>query len=586
METSLFIPALSKTLPESCLQGLAVYLALQLLFALFKKSTPLLCFNLYYAATVFLFLGFLFTFFNHYLEAKDTVFNGTFLTNTSVVSKVAIVSKPQVWLQISYWTSHYAYTISGLYLIGLIFCVLRLMLGLINISWFKSSKYLQFEDQLSAQVRTLVSNFNLLKTVSVFLSDKIQVPLTIGFLKPIIVFPIALVNQLSAEQTEAILLHELAHIKRNDYLLNLIISLIQSFLFFNPLVWLMGREINKYREQCCDDLVLDKTQHQLAYARALLLIEENRSAQLMLALASNGKKYTLLNRIKRITNMKTNEPSPQNKLIILLLAITTIGLSVAWNFPSKKTLKHLTVHNFKVIKEALDSTHVEQFSNKTIDYPAHKPAKKFKPANRKFTVNSFIDTVIKSKNRFKIVLEDSTGNKKEYNSIEELPADAQKEFLKQNQKIGSLMNYNFNSVPMTNFKMLDRLNDTVFLSSPQRKKQAEEMRKQGLEMRKQFNSLQWKKQMADIRKQTETLRKRFNSPEWKKQQEDIRKQAEEIRKQFNSPEWKKQQANISKQVEESIKKEVDSVRKNWKNSNDYQPKQIVVPQKQLEPEKL
>lgn len=280
--------------------------------------------------------------------------------------------------------------------------------------------------------------------------------------------------------------------------------------------------------------------------------------------------------------MKTNDPSPQNKLIILLLAIATIGLSVAWNFPSKKTLKHLTVHNFKVIKKASDSTHVEQFSNKTIDYLVHKSAKKFKPANRKFTVNSFTDTVIKSKNKFKIVLEDSIGNKKEYNSVEELPADAQKEFLKQNQKIGSLMNYNFNSVPMTNFKMLDRLNDTVFFSSPQWKKQAEEMRKQGLEMRKQFNSLQWKKQMADIHKQTETLRKRFNSPEWKKQQEDIRKQAEEIRKQFNSPEWKKQQANISKQVEESIKREVDSVRKNWKNTNDYQLKDAV-PQKQLHP---
>ncbi len=582
METSLFIPALSKTLPESCLQGLVVYLALQLLFALFKKSTPLLRFNLYYAATVFLFIGFLFTFFEHYQEAQVTVFDKALLQNTSSVNIISTVSKPQLWIQLGYWTSHYAYTISGLYLIGLIFCVLRLSIGLININWFKNSGQLQTENHISAQVQKLSTHFNLLKTVSVFLSDKIQVPLTIGFLKPIIVFPIALVNQLSAEQTEAILLHELAHIKRNDYLLNLILSLIQSFLFFNPLVWLMSREINKYREQCCDDMVLDKTQHQLAYARALLLIEENRSAQLTLALASNGKKYTLLNRIKRITNMKTNDPSPQNKLIILLLAIATIGLSVAWNFPSKKTLKHLTVHNFKVIKEALDSIHVEQFSNKTIDYPAHKPAKKFKPANRKFTVNSFIDTVIKSKNKFKIVLEDSIGNKKEYNSIEELPTDAQKEFLKQNQKIGSLMNYNFNSVPMTNFKMLDRLNDTVFLSSPQWKKQAEEMRKQGLEMRKQFNSLQWKKQMADIRKQTETLRKRFNSPEWKKQQEDIRKQAEEIRKQFNSPEWKKQQANISKQVEESIKREVDSVRKNWKNTNDYQLKDAV-PQKQLHP---
>ncbi len=571
METSLFIPALSKTLPESCLQGLVVYLALQLLFALFKKSTPLLRFDLYYAATVFLFIGFLISFFKHYQEAQVTVFEKALLPYTSSVNTISTVSKPQLWMQPGYWTSHYAYTISGLYLIGLMFCVLRLSIGLININWFKNSGQLQTENHISAQVQKLSTHFTLLKTVSVFLSDKIQVPLTIGFLKPIIVFPIALVNQLSAEQTEAILLHELAHIKRNDYLLNMLLCIVQSFLFFNPAIWLMEREINKYREQCCDDLVLDNTQHKIAYARALLLIEENRSTQLTLALASNGKKYTLLNRIKRITNMKTNDPSPQNKLIILLLAIATIGLSVAWNFPSKKTLKHLTVHNFKVIKEALDSIHVEQFSNKTIDYPAHKPAKKFKPANRKFTVNSFIDTVIKSKNKFKIVLEDSTGNKKEYNSIEELPADAQKEFLKQNQKIGSLMNYNFNSVPMTNFKMLDRLNDTVFFSSPQWKKQAEEMRKQGLEMRKQFNSPEWKKQMTEIRKQGEKMRLQLNSPEWKKQIEKMRAQGEEMQKYFNSPEWKKQQEEINKAANEATSKYFNSPE--WKKQMDDIKKQ-------------
>jgi len=237
----------------------------------------------------------------------------------------------------------------------------------------------------------------------------------------------------------------------------------------------------------------------------------------------------------------------------------------------------LIVHNFKLIKEASDSTHVEQFSNKTIDYPAHKPAKKSKPANRKFTVNSFIDTVIKSKNRFKIVLEDSVGNKKEYNSIEELPADAQKEFLKENSKLNELQNFDFKfKFPDSNKFVYNFTNK--FHSNPEWKKQAEEMRKQAEDMRKQSNSPELKKLMEDMRKQSnspelkklmedmrkqsnspelkklmEDMRKQSNSPELKKLMEDIKVQGEEIQKQFNSPEWKKQMEDIKIQSEKTSK---------------------------------
>ncbi|RYY06103.1 MAG: M56 family metallopeptidase, partial [Sphingobacteriaceae bacterium] len=353
MEINPFILALSKTLPESCLQSLVIYLLLQLLFFVDKRSTPLLRFNLFYAANWFLFIGFIFTFCYHYQQIQVKQFDVNLLQNISKNNIQALASKPNLWLQFNFWTNHYAYVITAFYLLGLLFCILKLTIGLINISWFRNNKNLKLDDYLTQLSIQLCSNFGLIKTVSVFVSDQISVPLTLGFIKPIIVFPIALINQLSAEQTEAILLHELAHIKRNDYLLNLLLCIIQSFLFFNPAIWLMKRETNKYREQCCDDLVLDNTQHKIAYAHALLLIEESRNTQLTLTLASNGKKYTLLNRIKRITDMKTNENLPQNKLVVLLLALIVVGLTVAWNIPVKKTIKNLSFTHFRVIKEAL-----------------------------------------------------------------------------------------------------------------------------------------------------------------------------------------------------------------------------------------
>ncbi|MEX8546470.1 MAG: M56 family metallopeptidase [Mucilaginibacter sp.] len=580
METSLFILALSKTLPESCLQGIIVYLVLQLLLAVFKKSTSSFRFNLFYAASVLLFAGFVFNLFQHYNQVRASAVADNLMSSPSPKFAITNTVKLDWWQQLTFWTNHYAYTITGLYLIGLAFCVLRLTLGLININWFKRDKHLQQQAIWTEKTKLLATQFNLLKTVSVFLSNKIQVPLTIGFFKPIIVFPIALINQLSIQQTEAILLHELAHIKRADYLLNIVLNIIQSFLFFNPMIWLFSREINKYREQSCDDLVLNKTNDSIAYAQALLQIEQFRSSQLTLALAANGKKYTLLNRIKRITNMEINNPSPQNKLLILLLALTTIGLSVAWNMPAKKVLKHVIATHFKGIKEALDTTKSNSIiGTATITENAKAIQHKTKPVQEKSALqaknnvnkNSDIvgtatvfnvkaDTSIKTKNKFKIVLEDSVGNRKEYNSIEELPAEARKEFLKENGKL--------NQFQFPDFKFFSKFPDSNKLtfnnklySSPQWKKQAEAMRKQGEAMRKQgeairkqFNSPEWKKQQEEIRKQGEEIQKQFNSPEWKKQQEEIRKQgeeirkqAEEIRKQFNSSEWKKQMEDLRKQ---------------------------------------
>ncbi len=605
METNQFILALSKTLPESCLQGAVVYVLLQLLFLGYKRSIPSLKFNLYYAANLCLFAGFILTFFHHYQQIQVTAFDPKLLPDKVGNNISTVISKPNLWLQFSFWTSRYAYLITCSYLIGLLFCILKLIIGLININWFRNNKNLKLDSYLTNISNQLSSNFRLIKTVSVYLSDKICVPLTLGFIKPIIVFPIALINQLSAEQTETILLHELAHIKRNDYLLNMLLCIVQSFLFFNPAIWLMEREINKYREQCCDDLVLDNTQHTIAYARALLLIEENRSTQLTLALASNGKKYTLLNRIKRITNMKINEPSPQKKLVVLLLAIATIGISVAWNMPVKKALKNLAVYrltNFSMVKTASDSSKVKLTADKMLlvhksrnssinemiadtiyieRQSGNKPSQKLSFQGKEIFYNLSADTSIKSKNKFKIVLEDSVGNKKEYNSVEELPADAQKEFLKQNGKLNQFQDFDFA------FKFPDSNKiafNNKFYSSTEWKKQTEAMRKQGEilreQIRKQFNSPEWKKKQEDMRKQ---IQKQFNSPEFKKQMADIKIQGEEIRKQFNSPEWKKQMEEISKSVNEATTKYFNSPE--WKKQQEDIRKQGEKPRKQFNSKK-
>ncbi len=138
--------------------------------------------------------------------------------------------------------------------------------------------------------------------VQVWMSAHVDVPSVTGFLKPIILLPAAIINHLTVNQAEAILLHELAHIKRNDYLVNLVQAGIELLLFFNPFVALLGKATRKERENCCDDWVLNYRYNQFDYASALLVLEEQRTCKLSFAMAATDNKKNLLLRIKRLFN--------------------------------------------------------------------------------------------------------------------------------------------------------------------------------------------------------------------------------------------------------------------------------------------
>jgi beta-lactamase regulating signal transducer with metallopeptidase domain len=143
------------------------------------------------------------------------------------------------------------------------------------------------------------------KNVAVWLSKNIDMPSVSGYFKPVILLPFSLLNQLSTAQVEAILLHELAHIKRDDYLINLLQLIAENILFFSPFAILLSNTIKLEREKCCDDWVLNYQYNQKDYAAALVLVEQYRSKQLTLALAaSNGKK----NLLKRVQSIFTATP--------------------------------------------------------------------------------------------------------------------------------------------------------------------------------------------------------------------------------------------------------------------------------------
>lgn len=222
------------------------------------------------------------------------------------------------------------------YSIGLIIQSLIVVQGYRKVQALKKSTYTVIPETWKSLFENLKKELHIKKEISFRLSDHVTVPLVIGFFRPVILFPIALAAQMDLKQVETILIHELSHIRRNDYLFNLIKTMIDTILFFNPFVWLAGRLINIEREHACDDLVIKLTHTPLTYAHALLTLELiTDQSRPVLALAATGANQHLYQRIKRITDMKTTYANSRQKLFAVTLTFATI-ISLAWINPAEK----------------------------------------------------------------------------------------------------------------------------------------------------------------------------------------------------------------------------------------------------------
>jgi Zn-dependent protease with chaperone function len=166
--------------------------------------------------------------------------------------------------------------------------------------------------------------------VDAYLSSLVQVPVTLGFLKPVILLPVALVTQLTTAQVEAILVHELAHIRRKDYLLNLLITVMELLYFFNPFTRLLIAQLKKEREHCCDDAVLEFRYDPHGYVSALLSLarQQQQATQLAVAAIGVGGEQLLLQRARKILQQKRTDdrPGPRALIGLLLTAVVSVLL--------------------------------------------------------------------------------------------------------------------------------------------------------------------------------------------------------------------------------------------------------------------
>ncbi len=197
-------------------------------------------------------------------------------------------------------------------------------------------------EKIDVQWRIFVKNVSarmgIKKPVHIWVSELVSSPVTIGYLKPIILVPLAAINHLTPQQLEAVLLHELSHIRRHDYLINIIINFIQTILYFNPFVKAFVKTVEREREKSCDEMVMQFQYDPHGYASALLLLEKANHLSRPLAVAAAGKKNDLLHRIELILGIYKKPVISFNRLAGLfagLLCVIALNALLIFSKPEK-----------------------------------------------------------------------------------------------------------------------------------------------------------------------------------------------------------------------------------------------------------
>lgn len=201
------------------------------------------------------------------------------------------------------------------------------------ISWFNVRRLCrvgvsQPPESLMAMLDKLKQRLDVRASVRLLQSSVVEAPIVVGCFRCVILLPTALVANLPISQLEAIIAHELSHVRRYDYLVNLLQTLIETLFFYHPAVWWLSNRIRIERENCCDDLVVANSISKVDYGRALLAIEESRQRESLLALSAKGG--SLLARVQRMIAEPTRDTPRSGLGMIACLMFALVTTAAIW----------------------------------------------------------------------------------------------------------------------------------------------------------------------------------------------------------------------------------------------------------------
>ncbi len=221
--------------------------------------------------------------------------------------------------------------IVSLWLLGSVVLFTRLGLAYVYVNQLRNKCVDVAESNLQELLSSLKMKMHINSAVQIKVSNQVHLPMLLGVLKPLIIIPASIVSGLSQVQLELIVAHELAHLKRQDYLWNGIQSVIEILYFFHPILWILSSQIRQERENACDDLALEYSGNKLLLAKTLIQLQE-QSRIPQLALTFGKKTNVFFARIQRIAGLKSNRSFTKESLWI----VCGIGITI-FAFAQKPT---------------------------------------------------------------------------------------------------------------------------------------------------------------------------------------------------------------------------------------------------------
>jgi len=224
------------------------------------------------------------------------------------------------------------------WMLGVVFFYVRGMAGWAAVNRLRRRGVCSLPSEWQARLDELAARLRIARPVVLLESCFTDTPVLIGYLRPVILLPLGCLTGLSAGQVECILLHELAHVRRHDYVLNLMQGLVEGLLFYHPAVWWVSRVVRAERENCCDDAVVELVGDARSYAATLARLEQRRALSPQAALAATGG--NLMKRIRRLTleprrTQSSAAPAVTAGLLLVLFAACLAALPAKLPIPKR-----------------------------------------------------------------------------------------------------------------------------------------------------------------------------------------------------------------------------------------------------------
>ncbi len=262
-------------------------------------------------------------------RAPDAVAVSTALTShLPLAASSAARTAPVSWIETGAQPAEFLPWVVAIWLAGTMVFWGRLMAGWVVAARWRSTQVRPAPPQWQRALNDLKTRIGISRPVRLLVSALVQTPAVVGWVKPIVLLPVGALAGLPPEQIEALLIHELAHIRRHDYLVNILQSVAEALLFYHPAVWWISGHIRAERELCCDDIAVSITGDAFTYALALADLESSRPEHLNTAMAASGG--SLAHRIARLLGQSrpASRTFPGTGIIVSALLLVAAAYGV------------------------------------------------------------------------------------------------------------------------------------------------------------------------------------------------------------------------------------------------------------------